>query len=89
MGSGTDLAKETADVSILRDDLRQIPWLIRLARATRWTIRGNLAWAFCYNAVGLILAMMGMLTPILAALAMVASSLLVVLNSLRLRKRQF
>ena len=89
MGSGTDLAKETADVSILRNDLRQIPWLIRLARATRWTIRGNLVWAFCYNAVGLILAMMGMLTPILAALAMVASSLLVVLNSLRLRKRQF
>jgi Cu2+-exporting ATPase/Cu+-exporting ATPase len=88
MGSGTDLAKETADVSILRDDLRQIPWLIRLARATRWTIRGNLVWAFCYNAVGLVLAIQGMLTPILAALAMVASSLFVVCNSLRLRKRQ-
>ena len=88
MGSGTDLAKETADVSILRNDLRQIPWLIRLARATRRTIRGNLAWAFCYNAVGLILAVQGMLTPILAALAMVASSLFVVCNSLRLRKRQ-
>ena len=88
MGSGTDLAKETADVSILRNDLRQIPWLIRLARATRWTIRGNLVWAFCYNGIGLILAMLGMLTPILAALAMVVSSLLVVLNSLRLRKRR-
>ena len=87
MGSGTDLAKETADVSILRNDLRQIPWLIRLARATRRTIRSNLAWAFCYNAVGLILAVQGMLTPILAALAMVASSLFVVCNSLRLRKR--
>ena len=87
MGSGTDLAKETADVSILRNDLRQIPWLIRLARATRWTVRGNLIWAFCYNAIGLILAVQGMLTPILAALAMVVSSLFVVFNSLRLQKR--
>ncbi len=87
MGSGTDLAKETADVSILRNDLRQIPWLIRLARATRWTVRGNLIWAFCYNAIGLILAVQGILTPILAALAMVVSSLFVVCNSLRLQKR--
>ena len=88
MGSGTDLAKETADVSILRNDLRQIAWLIRLARATRWTIRGNLVWAFCYNAIGLILAIQGILTPILAALAMVVSSLFVVCNSLRLWKRR-
>ncbi len=87
MGSGTDLAKETADVSILRNDLRQIPWLIRLAKATRWTVRGNLIWAFCYNAIGLILAVQGILTPILAALAMVVSSLFVVCNSLRLQKR--
>ena len=87
MGSGTDLAKETADVSILRNDLRQIAWLIRLAKATRWTIRGNLVWAFCYNAIGLILAMQGILTPIVAALAMAVSSLFVVCNSLRLWKR--
>lgn len=86
MGSGTDLAKETADVSIVGGDLRKIPWLIRLARATRRTIRGNLFWAFFYNALGLTLAALGALTPILAALAMVISSLFVILNSLLLDK---
>ncbi|GIX48463.1 MAG: hypothetical protein KatS3mg131_2674 [Candidatus Tectimicrobiota bacterium] len=86
MGSGTDLAKETADVSILGNDLRKLPWLFTLARATRRTIRGNLFWAFFYNTLGLALAAGGVLTPLLAALAMVASSLFVLSNSLRLRR---
>ncbi|MGQ4808378.1 putative copper-exporting P-type ATPase V [Candidatus Entotheonellaceae bacterium PAL068K] len=86
MGSGTALAKETADISIISNDLRHIPWLIGVARATRRIIRGNLFWAFFYNTMGLVLAVLGVLTPLLAALAMTASSLFVVANSLRLRK---
>ncbi len=86
MGSGTDLAKETAGVSIIGSDLRKIPWLIGLAKATRRRIKGNLFWAFFYNTFGILLAAFGILRPVLAAAAMVLSSLFVVGNSLRLRK---
>jgi heavy metal translocating P-type ATPase len=83
---GTDVARAAADVVLLRDDLRVVPWLIALARATRRTVRQNLLWAFAYNLAGLGLAMAGALQPSFAAAAMVASSLMVTGNALRLRR---
>jgi P-type Cu2+ transporter len=82
--SGTDLAREVADVTILGGDLRRLPWLLGLARSTVRTARVNLFWAFFYNAIGLTLAVQGRLHPLFGAVAMVASSLLVVLHSQRL-----
>jgi len=84
--SGTDLAREVADVTILGGDLRRLPWLVGLARRTLRTARLNLFWAFFYNAVGLTLAVQGRLHPLFGAVAMVVSSLLVVLNSQRLTR---
>jgi len=83
---GTDVARAAADVVLVRDDLRLIPWLIRLARAAMRRVHQNLAWAFVYNLIGLGLAVTGHLQPVLAAAAMVASSLIVTGNALRLRK---
>jgi Cu2+-exporting ATPase len=84
--SSTDLARDAADVTILGGDLRRLPWLVGLARRTLRTARFNLLWAFLYNAVGLALAVQGRLHPLFGAVAMVASSLLVVLNSQRLTR---
>jgi P-type E1-E2 ATPase len=85
--SGTDLAREVADVTLLGGDLRRLPWLFDLSRATLRTARLNLAWGFGYNAVGLALAVQGRLHPLFGALAMVASSLFVVLQAQRLARR--
>ncbi len=85
LGCGADLTRETATVCLLGDDPALVPWLIRVARRTVRTIRVNLFWAFSYNLVGVGLAMTGRLSPVFAAGAMVASSLLVVANSLRLQ----
>jgi heavy metal translocating P-type ATPase len=84
LGCGADLARDTADVCLLTDDLMRLPWAIGLARQTLRTVRQNLAWAFGYNLIGVALAATGHLNPVWAALAMALSSLLVVNNSLRL-----
>ena len=86
LGSGTDVAICAADMILLRDDLAVVPDAIRLARATFRTIRGNLAWAFCYNVPAIPLAALGFLNPIVAAATMTLSSVFVVWNSLRLRR---
>jgi Cu2+-exporting ATPase len=86
MGRGTDVTLESADVVLLRDDLRLLPALVRLSRRTLAIVRQNLFWAFFYNVTAVPLAMSGALHPIVAAGAMAASSLFVVGNSLRLRR---
>jgi len=88
VGTATDLARETADLVLPKGGLALLPWVITLARAVRRTILTNLLWAFGYNLVAITLAAFGLLQPILAAGLMAGSSLLVVLNSLRLEKFQ-
>jgi Cu2+-exporting ATPase len=85
MGRGTDVTLESADAVLVRDDLGLLPDLIRLSRRTTAVIRQNVFWAFAYNVTAVPLAMAGQLHPIVAAGAMAASSVLVVLNSARLR----
>jgi Cu+-exporting ATPase len=85
MGTGTDVAIEAADLTVVRGDLRAVPDAIRLARRTLGTIRTNLFWAFAYNIAALPLAAAGLLNPLLAGAAMALSSVFVVSNSLRLR----
>lgn len=85
LGCGTDLARESAPIALLADDLEHIPWAIELSRRSVRVMRQNLFWAFAYNGVGIALAAMGWLNPAWAAAAMVVSSLLVVGNSLRLQ----
>ena len=84
LGCGADISRWSADICLLRDDLRDLQWLLGLAAETRSTIRWNLLWAFGYNAAAIPIAATGFLHPALAAAAMVASSLLVVSGSLRL-----
>jgi len=86
VSGGTDVAGETSDVVLTRPDLTLIPWLIALSRRTRRTILQNLGWAFAYNLVSVPLAALGVISPVIAAAAMATSSLLVVGNSLRLRR---
>ena len=86
LGTGTDVAIQASDLTLVRGDLRVAADAVRLARRTLSTIKGNLVWAFGYNLAALPLAMADLLNPMVAGAAMALSSVFVVSNSLRLRR---
>jgi Cu2+-exporting ATPase len=83
LGSGTALAADAADIAIVTDSLESLPTVFDLATAANKRVKQNIGWAFCYNAVAIPLAVTGIINPLFAAIAMGASSLLVVSNSSR------
>lgn len=86
IGSGSDIAKETGGIILIRDDLMDVSRAIRLSRATMKKIKQNLFWAFAYNSGGIPIAALGLLNPIFAAAAMALSSISVIANSALLRR---
>ncbi|MBI5839904.1 MAG: cation-translocating P-type ATPase [Chloroflexi bacterium] len=86
MNHGTDVARTAADIVLMRDDLNVIPWLIDLSRESMKRVRQNLGWAVIYNLLGVALAMAGLLQPVFSAFAMVASSIFVTSNAMKMNK---
>ncbi len=86
MNHGTDVARSAADIVLVRDDLRVIPWLVDLSRESMKRVKQNLGWAVIYNLVGVGLAMAGLLQPVFSAFAMVASSIFVTTNAMKMNK---
>ena len=86
IGSGSDVAKETGGIILVKDDVREVVASIRLSRMTLRKIKQNLFWAFIYNTVGIPIAALGFLNPIIAAAAMALSSLSVIANSALLKR---
>jgi Cu+-exporting ATPase len=88
IGSGSDVAKETGGIILIKNDVRDVVLAIRLSRATMLKIKQNLFWAFIYNSVGIPVAALGFLNPIIAAAAMALSSLSVIVNSALLKRQR-
>ncbi len=86
LGTGADLTREAADVNVLDPDLGKILWIVEYARKVRRTIQRNLFWAFAYNGVAIVFAAAGRLNPLVAAAAMIASSLFILWNTRRLAR---
>jgi Cu+-exporting ATPase len=86
IGSGSDIAKETGGIILIKDDIMDVPRAIMLSRATMKKIKQNLFWALIYNAAGIPVAALGLLSPIIAAAAMALSSISVIANSSILRR---
>ncbi|MGC9036136.1 MAG: HAD-IC family P-type ATPase, partial [Verrucomicrobiia bacterium] len=89
VGKATDIAKEAADIVLLKSDIHSIPEAISLSQATLRTIKQNLFWAFFYNAVAVPLAALGFLSPIVCAAAMGISDVVVIGNALRLARWRY
>jgi Cu+-exporting ATPase len=85
----SDIARESADIVLLRSEITGVPEALALARATLRTIKQNLFWAFFYNSIGVPLASLGFVSPVLCAAAMGVSDLIVIGNALRLSRRKF
>ena len=88
IGTGTDIAIESSDITLVSGDLRQVNTALQLSKATFVKIKQNLFWAFIYNILMIPVAMLGLLHPAIAEAAMATSSVSVVSNALRLRRRK-